>query len=428
MKYLSPTRLLAPVPEELRSNFIHYFFDISWWGLYAGATAAFLSIYATRIGATPIQIGLLTALPAAISLALSLPAGQFVRRISAWRSTWIAALVSRSLFLLFALIPFFFQLNENQVKAILWVSVLIAVPTTVIGVSFSQLFIEAVPGEWRGTVVGVRNALFSIISFIVTVISGQILTHLPFQTGYQVVFVIGFAGGVMTSYHLWKVRPVEDLCASAPTAALPGTAAPLPSVGLIGRRFSRLRRFLPPVEGQGRRYLRVLGLLFMFNLTNFMVNPLVPEVLVNNLNLSDAWISIGTAANSMIVFIVSIFINRLILRTGNHRGTSLGAALLGVQAAVLALANDPLHYLLSVLIGGVGSGILMTTQMNYNLENVPGQERSVWLSYSLLFGNAALLAGALIGPAVASLTGLQHALLLFGVFRLIAGLIILKMG
>ncbi len=166
----------------------------------------------------------------------------------------------------------------------------------------------------------------------------------------------------------------------------------------------------------------------MFNLTNYMVSPLVPQVLVNNLDLSDAWISIGTAANSMIVFIVSIFINRLIMRTGNHRGTSLGAALLGVQAAVLALANDPLHYMLSVLIGGVGSGILMTTQMNYNLENVPGQERSVWLSYSLLLGNAALLVGALIGPAVAGLTGLPHALLLFGIFRLIAGVITLKMG
>ena len=73
--------------SRLRSNIIHYYFDIGWWGLYAGATAAFLSIYATRIGASPAQIGLLTALPSAISLALSLPFAGIVRRLSAHRAT-----------------------------------------------------------------------------------------------------------------------------------------------------------------------------------------------------------------------------------------------------------------------------------------------------------------------------------------------------
>ncbi len=222
MKYLSPTRLLAPVPEELRSNFIHYFFDISWWGLYAGATAAFLSIYATRIGATTIQIGLLTALPAAISLALSLPAGQLVRRLSAWRSTWMAALFSRSLFLLFALIPFFFQQNENQVKAILWVSVLIAVPTTVIGVSFSQLFIEAVPGEWRGTVVGVRNALFSIITFIVTVISGQIFNASVISERVPGSFCNRFCRWDHDDLPLVESAPIRSIVRERPNRAFAG--------------------------------------------------------------------------------------------------------------------------------------------------------------------------------------------------------------
>ena len=43
---------------ELRYNFIHYYFDIAWWGLYTGGTAAFLTIYAARVGATPAEIGL----------------------------------------------------------------------------------------------------------------------------------------------------------------------------------------------------------------------------------------------------------------------------------------------------------------------------------------------------------------------------------
>ncbi len=81
---------LSPeLPRELRSNIIHYYFDISWWGLYGGATAAFLTIYATRLRATPAQIGLLSALPAGITLLLSLPFANLVLRMGAHRATWM---------------------------------------------------------------------------------------------------------------------------------------------------------------------------------------------------------------------------------------------------------------------------------------------------------------------------------------------------
>ena len=62
------------------------------------------------------------------------------------------------------------------------------------GISFNQFFMEAVPAEWRGLVVGRRNAIMSIVSFAVTLICGQILTHVVFPTGYQIMFLIGFVG------------------------------------------------------------------------------------------------------------------------------------------------------------------------------------------------------------------------------------------
>ncbi len=399
----------------LRANIIHYYFDIGWWGLYAGATAAFLSIYAARIGATPAQIGLLTALPSAISLTLSLPFAEIVRRLGAHRATWAAALVSRSMFLLYALLPFFFK-APAQVNAILVIGALMAVPNTLLGISFNQLLMEAVTPDWRGTVVGVRNACFSIITFLVTMISGQILTRVAFPLGYQVIFVIGFVGGIATAFHLYKVRPLNR--PNGPAARrLPGE---LPT--------RRLPRYLPAVDGAGRHYIRVLAILFLFNITNNMIAPLVPGVLVNSLALSDAWISIGTAANNLIVFIISLNIARLTRRTGNRGATALGSALLAGQALALALAVGPAGYLASVVAGGLGTGVLITAQFNYHLDNVPENDRSAWLSWSLLMGNSALLLGSLLGPLLAGWTGVLLALGLFAGLRLVMSLVIFRWG
>ena len=241
-------------------------------------------------------------------------------------------------------------------------------------------------------------------------ISGQILSRMAFPVGYQVVFFIGFVGGIATSYHLYRVRP------------LAAASVPAPAVEQAARLSLR---FLPLINAQSRRYLRVIGLLFLVNFTTNMANPLVPGVLVNALKLSDQWISLGTAANSLIIFFVSLFIARLTRRAGNRSSTTIGLALQAAQVILLAVARGPFLYLLSVLIGGIGSGILLTAQYNYHLDNIPDHERSTWLSFNFLLGNAALLLGALAGPALAGWTGAALALIIFGILRLLSGFLIL---
>jgi len=398
----------STLPKELKSNFILLFWDIAWWGLYAGATASFLTIYATRCGATPEQIGWLTAAPAVISLALSLPAGRLLKRVPVTRATVISAFLSRIFFLAYALLPWLFPV-ERQVIAILALAAIITIPTTIINISFSQFFMEAVPPDWRGTVAGVRIAIFSIVSFIATVVSGEILTRMTFPSGYQVVFMLGFIGGIMTVAQLIRVRPFhfQEMLPVAPEEE---------SV-----RKSKL-------GSEGRHYFKVLGLLFLFNTTNNMVAPLVPDLLVHKLNLSDGVISIGTATSSMLVFLVSASVIQITRQVGNRKATAVGAMLLSLNAVALSLAQDVTLYMAAAVIGGISSGILGAAQYNYHLENVPKMDQPTWLSWALLVGNAAILLGALAGPFLAGLTGAPSALILFGVLRLAAGLLILKWG
>jgi MFS family permease len=397
------------LPVELKRNFVHLYWDIGWWGIYMGTTSAFLSIYAARSGATREQLGLLTAIPALVSLVLSLPAGWMTRRMGAHRATIVAALASRVPLVFYAVLPWVFP-AKIQVAAVLVIAVLLSLPTSLIGVSFGQFFMDGVPSRYRGNVVGMRIAIMSILSFAVTMVSGQILTYVPFPRGYQIIFLAGAIGASMTAYHIWRTQRVPD-------PDQPPVAAPDPK-----------QRLLPAWTQAGQSYVRVLGLLFIFNFTNNMFVPLVPDLLVNGLHLSDRTISLGTGLANMLVFLVSLFIARITRRTGNRRATAYGAILLTLHAIALAFAHDTALYFLAVVVGGLGSGILGASQYNYNLDHVPQVDRSTWLGINLLTGNAAVLLGALSGPVLAALLGTQSSFLLFGALRLAIGLGILRWG
>jgi MFS family permease len=406
-RYFSfPPNLSAP----LRSNFINFFWDIGWWGLYTGATAAFLTIYAARCGATTEQIGLLTALPALMTLLISLPVGRWIKGVPAQRATIFSAAAQRGLFLVYALLPWLLPTNL-QFGAILGVAMIMVIPNAVIGISFTRMFMEAVPAEWRGSVVGTRMAILSVVSFIVTMICGQILTHMSFPAGYQVVFLIGFVGGIMTLNHITRLHTQSRL--DGP-----------PVVHANGK----ISHFLPVMNEYGRNYIKVVGMLFLFNLTNNMIGPLIPNLLVHKLALSDSMISIGTGLGNILVLIVSLFIARITYRSGNRRATAWGAILLAFQTIFLALAQDAILYLVSVIFAGIASGILNAAQYNYHLENIPPEEQSTWLSWNQMLGNGAVLIGALVGPVLAHSAGAPAALIFFGGLRLAVGLAIWRWG
>ena len=403
-------RFPVSLSAELRSNFVYLFWDIGWWGLYIGATLSFLPIYATRSGATPGQIGLLTALPALLTLVLSLPVGRLLNRIPAGRATVLSALVSRSLFGVYILLPWILP-PARQVEALLVIAVILALPNTVIGISFSQFFVEAVPGEWRGTVVGARNAIMSLVSFPVTLLCGQILKRMDFPVGYQLVFLIGFSGAILTVFQLVHVRPYPS--------------APVPTMSPYAETRGS---WLPAVDGPARTYLKVIGLLFLLNLTNNMVAPLIPDLLVRGLSLSDVTISIGTALTNLLVFLVSLLIARITHHTGNRKSTAAGTALLAIQTICLAFARDAVLYFAAAVTAGVATGILSAAQYNYHLDNLPPSRRSSWLSWNLLLGNAAVLLGALAGPFLARWFGTSPALLTFAALRLGIGVLIYIVG
>lgn len=427
LPWFRPASTQQIVPPELRPRFQHLYWDIAWFGLVAGTTSAFLSVYAARLGANAFQIGMLTAGPALVNLIFTLPAGQWLQTRPIGRSVFQAALATRGIYLVYALLPLLLS-AATQVQVLIWATLLFTIPGVALVIGFNALFAATVPLEWRGYVAGRRNATLAVVYIITSLVAGLILQNSTLQIGYTLIFGIGFVGAAMSTYHLSQLRDVADRPQNEPQRvrqiigdqAQPGGVRGGQGVGqrisVAPRVFTRGRNLLRTDVIRGH-YGWVIFALFGFHLAQFMPLALFPLRWVDQLSFSDMEIAIGTAAFHGSVLIGSLQLDRLTRRYGNHLVTVIGVALLSTYPLFTAYMPNLLFYAITSVVGGLAWALVGGALPNYLLEKVPPDDRPAYLAWYNLALNAAVFLGALLGPLMASWFNLQIALVLAFIFR-----------
>ncbi len=425
----------AAVPARHRENFLHLYFDIGWFGLLSGSTISFISVYLVRIGATASQIGLMNAAPAVIAIILSVPAGAWLKQQRIDRAVFKTSVYFRFFYLLWVPLPVIFG-QDAQVWLVILITLLMSVPGTALAVGFNAMFADAVPPEWRGHVVGIRNAVLAVTTIIASLICGYLLDRLSFPLNYQLVFLLGFLGAAMSSYHLHRIRIAEvdhpRIGKTLGDHAQPGFMRPAgdgfqPGIGLryLTRRLSVRLPSIGILRGQ---YGFVLLGLFLFHLTQHLAIPLFPIYWVDRLALTDATISIGTALFFATVFLGSTQLSRLTEKIGSHGVTVAGALLMAAYPGLTAITKDVPLYLFTSFVGGVAWSLAGGALSNYLLEKIPEGDRPAYLAWYMVIINLAVLSGSLLGPALARWIGLAPALLLAAAGRVLSAVGILRLG
>ncbi len=428
-------RTSQTLPAEHRSNFLHLYLDIAWFGVLAASTMSFVSVFAARQGATAFQVGLLSAGPATMTIVLALPSGRWLRDRRVGPAVFWSAAAHRFGYLFFIPLPLLLR-PAGQVWVLIGLTLLMSIPGTVLAVGFNALFAEAVPVEWRGQVAGVRNALLAIAVILVSLLCGQILTRLPFPAGYQVVFGIGFLGAAMSTLHLWFLRPPSSAQARPHSGrglgdlAWPGRPRTLveglrPGVALRSLLQLNHASWLRPGILRGP-FGRLVALLFAFHVALHLAIPLFPLHWVHQLHLSDRDIGLGTALFYVAVFFASTQLARLVRRHGNQRLTALGAVFMASYPLFLALSRGLHLFLVGSVAGGLGWALVAGALTNYVLETIPDDNRPAYLAWYNLALNAALLFGSLVGPLLAGIIGRTAVLYLSAFFRLLTALLLLR--
>jgi MFS family permease len=428
-----------PVPAEHQPNFRHFYLDIAWYGVLAASSLAFVGVYAARLGATAFQVGLLSVGPAIANLIFALPSGRWLERQPIGTAVFWTCVLHRAFYLPWIFLPFFLGAH-GQIWALAGLTLLMHIPGTALAVGFNALFADAVPPDWRGHVVGVRNALLSVTYIVVSLVCGQILQRLAFPVGYQLVFAIGFLGGAASTFHLWFITPHRDgRDGASPGRGLRDLVWPN-LVRIIRDTFrgvrSTLNRETRVRPSDGHRPLRIeiltgsygklLVVLFAFQLALYLSIPLFPLHWVNNLHLTDGQIGLGTALFYVSVFLGSALMPRLVRHLSNQQLTALGAVFMSLYPALMAASHGLSLFLAASISGGLGWSLVGGALNNYLLEKVPdtSADRPPYLAWYNLAINAAVLVGALIGPVIGKQIGIPAALFLGAALRLLmAGVI-----
>ncbi|MFO7681760.1 MAG: MFS transporter [Chloroflexota bacterium] len=424
----------AVIPVEHRRNFFHLYMDIAWFGVLNASAISFMAVYATRLGATGWQLGLLAAAPAVISLVATLPAGQWLQKPgSISRKVFWTAAANRLFYAVWIFLPLFLLPNA-QVQAMILVVFLMSVPGTALAVGFNAMFAAAVPVEWRSHVVGIRNALLAVTFIAVSLLCGWLLDTLPFPVGYQVVFAIGLLGAVMSSAHLWFVRPLDEANyvprhhASVGDLARPGSGRTWLGgfrTAVSDWRFLLNRQdqgFVPSIKHLDRAYLWVLAAMFFFHLTQYLPMSLFPLYWINHLALSDQDIGLGNAVFFAAVLLASMQLSRLHKRFSNRQLLIAGVLGMSLYPLLTAVTRDLGLFLVVSAMGGLTWGLVAGSQANYLLERIPENSRPAYLSWYHLTLNAAVLIGSLSGPFLAEYTGLVAMLVIAGLCRFASAL------
>lgn len=407
------------VPPQYHATFRHLYWDIAWFGVLSGSVVNFMSIYATRLGASGLQVGLIGAMSAVVNLFLAIPAGRWLSRRNTNRAIFWTSVFYRIGFIFFIFLPWMFD-KAGQVAAIIVITFLMAIPLTPLGVGFNALFAEAVPDRYRAHVAGTRNIMLAITFILTSLVSGYILNTLSFPVGYQIVFGIGAFGAAMSSYHLYFVRPVQDETPAPQSAPEP---APVSQAASPRGVFSLLR-----LDILSTPFRRVLLALLAFHFAHNLTTPVYPLYNVRVLELNDNHIGISQALYYLTMLIGSTQLRNIVHRIGHKKVTGLGVAGMSLYPLLLAFTTEIWQFYAIALIGGFTWAWTNGAYANYMLERIPPDDRPSHLAWYTIILNFAILTGSLGGSAIAGQIGLASALILFALLRLLAGIAIFKWG
>src|SRR4051812_11465638 len=188
-----------------QANYQHLVMDVVWFGLALAATSRFLSVYAIRLGANDLQIGLLASIPALL-LAFSSSLGAWWRshHESSVKALFWPGIFFRMIFLL----PFFAPFFPREWQPV-WLIASASLPALVQGiaaVNFVVMIRESVNDRLITPLMSRRSLTVNVCVGVAALLFGVWLEKAPFPLNYQVMFLVAFALALGSQWHLCGIK------------------------------------------------------------------------------------------------------------------------------------------------------------------------------------------------------------------------------
>jgi predicted MFS family arabinose efflux permease len=376
----------------------------------AGAAAPFLPVFLTRLGATAVQVGLLTSMPGVTGLILALWVGRFLQRqrnVVPWFS--LARLMVISAYALTGIVPFFVQ-DNILIYVILFIWALATLPQTMVAVGFSVVM-NAVSGpEGRYELMSRRWSILGMTTAIAVAIAGQVLDRIGFHLNYQVVF-IGLSLGGLISYYFSSRIQIPD-------------ADPVPESSQ-GSVKSSLRGYYKLISQEPAFVSFTLKrFVYLFGIT--LATPLFPLYFVRELNATDAWIGFLYTAQTAVLVIGYFFWTRLSRKRGSRFVLLATTFSVALYPGLVALTyNQTLIFILAAVSGIFQAGIDLVF-FDELMKTIPPRYSPTFVSLAQSITYLAAILAPLVGTYLSVHIGISAALLFSTVVRFIGFLLFFR--
>jgi MFS family permease len=369
----------------------------------ASAAAPFLPVFLTRLGATPVQVGLLTTMPGITGLFLALWVGRFLqgqRNIVPWFS--LSRLMVISAYALTGLAPFFVP-DDLLILVVLIIWAAATLPQTMVAVGFSVVM-NAVSGpEGRYELMSRRWSILGITTAITVAIAGQVLDRIGFHLNYQIVF-LGLSLGGLISYYFSSRIQIPD--------AIPVQKNSKGSIKSSVTEYYQLINSSPDfVSFTLKRFVYLFGITLGI--------PLFPLYFVRELDASDAWIGLLYTAQTAVLVIGYFFWSRQSRKRGSRFVLLITTFAVSLYPGLVALTqNQTMIFIFSTVTGVFQAGIDLVF-FDELMKTIPPSYSPTFVSLAQSVQYLSAILAPLVGTFLAVHYGLSIALLCCSGIRLV---------
>lgn len=366
--------------------------------------APYLALFALALGATPSQIGMLTAFPNFLGNILQIPAGILGERMKDKRILPIVGgYFARSTWLALAIFPFLFPAERRVLIVIVLASFRIIMAN--LGVpAWTALQADLIPGSIRGQYYANRNVVLNICALVATY-AANFLLRLDFPKNYCFIFSIATALGIAATYIFSRIPFVQGERKVASNEA--------------GTYSQRIRAFIKDV-GEHKDFTAYAASSLVWNFGVYLASSLFPVYFVDTMGGQAGSWAIFTGANLATQILVQRYWGRLADVSGQKNVMTLS----GIGAVILPLlwwaAPNVWFPIIIYIVNGLAWGGYNLAAFNLLLEITPDDNRSLYVGvYNTLMG-LATAAGPLTGGFAAEIIGLRPIFLASFALRAIA--------
>lgn len=276
------------------------------------------NLFATRLGATPFQLSLVTMLPQLVSMCILIPAAIFTDRMRSKRTMVLTALLlTGGAYLLTGLTPF---LGAARLPAFLVLVALSAGPIAIYNSSWQAFFSDVVPMELRNRTLSIKNRCIFIVGFLMPLLSGNLLSSA--QTVDDKIWLhqlLYWTAAVLLVLQVLVVRRVRGGVSQESPPAFSGAALKAALLGLM----------------KNRRFLSFAGIALFFYVSWHLDSTLFYLGQIQYLESNEVWLAYSTAFTVLMQFLTIGFWTRVNEKHGVRFGIIFGA--LGLSLAPVAL-------------------------------------------------------------------------------------------